>query len=210
MTRKQLNEINRGGNWRQGAASAFGGLGSMGNGGAMRVAPLGAYFADDLLRVVEQARVSALVTHTHPEGVAGTIAIAIAAAKAWQLRKVDSAERVVRLFEAVLEHTPESKVRRGLLIASQTPTTVPVEAVAKALGNGTLVTAQDTVPFAVWCAANRLDNYAEAITLTISAGGDCDTNAAIVGGIVALSVGRERIPAEWRKEKEPLLRIPNA
>ncbi|MGA3141961.1 MAG: ADP-ribosylglycohydrolase family protein [Verrucomicrobiota bacterium] len=210
MTRKQMNEITRGGDWRQGATSAFGSQGSMGNGGAMRVAPLGAYFANDLSRAVEQARASSLVTHTHPEGVAGTIAIAIAAAKAWQLREADSAERVVRLFEAVLEHTPESKVRRGLLIASQTPTTVPVEAVAKALGNGTLVTAPDTVPFAVWCAANHLDNYTEAITLTISAGGDCDTNAAIVGGIVALSVGRERIPAEWRKEKEPLLLIPNA
>ena len=65
MTRKQLDEINRGGDWRQGAASAFGGQGSMGNGGAMRVAPLGAYFADDLSRVVEQARASSLVTHTH-------------------------------------------------------------------------------------------------------------------------------------------------
>jgi ADP-ribosylglycohydrolase len=79
-----------------------------------------------------------------------------------------------------------------------------LEAVAKALGNGSLVTAPDTVPLAVWCAAHHLGNYAEAITITISAGGDCDTNAAIVGGIVALFVGRERIPAEWRKEKETL------
>jgi ADP-ribosylglycohydrolase len=87
---------------------------------------------------------------------------------------------------------------------------VPVEAVAKALGNGSLVTAPDTVPFAVWCAAHHLDNYVEAITLTISGDGDCDTNAAIVGGIVALSVGLERIPAEWRKEKEPLPFISSA
>jgi len=99
---------------------------------------------------------------------------------------------------------PRAKCGAGLLIASQTPATVPVEAVAKTLGNGSLVTAPDTVPFAVWCAANHLDNYVEAITLTISGDGDCDTNAAIVGGIVALSVGREGIPAEWRKEKELL------
>jgi len=39
---------------------------------------------------------------------------------------------------------------------------------------------------------------------TITAGGDCDTNAAIVGGIVALSVGYENIPAEWRQQKEQL------
>jgi len=40
--------------------------------------------------------------------------------------------------------------------------------------------------------------------LTISGGGDCDTNAAIVGGIVALSVGREGIPNDWLKAREPL------
>jgi ADP-ribosylglycohydrolase len=86
MTRIQMQEINAGGKWRDTAANAFGGQGSMGNGGAMRVAPLGAYFGDDLASCAEEARASALVTHTHPEGVAGAIAVAVAAAMAWQLR----------------------------------------------------------------------------------------------------------------------------
>jgi ADP-ribosylglycohydrolase len=204
MTRMQMNEIIRGGDWRQGAASAFGGQGSMGNGGTMRVAPLGAYFADDLPRIAEEARASALVTHTHTEGVAGTIAVATAAAMAWRLQEDDSPTRAAKLFAAVLDATPESKVRRSILIASQTPATIPVEAVAKALGNGSLVTAPDTVPFALWCAAHHLDNFVASLSLTISGGGDCDTNAAIVGGIVALSVGRNGIPVEWQKAKEPL------
>jgi ADP-ribosylglycohydrolase len=169
----------------------------------MRVAPLGAYFADDLPRIVEEARASAIVTHTHTEGVAGTIAVGVAAAMPWRLREDSSPTRMTKLFEAVLDSTPESKVRRGILIASQTPATIPVEAVAKALGNGSLVTAPDTVPFALWCAAHHLDNFAESLALTISGGGDCDTNAAIVGGIVALSVGQEGIRTDWRKEKEP-------
>ena len=58
----------------------FGGEGSFGNGAAMRVAPLGAYFADELDAVVEQASFSAEVTHSHPEGIAGAIAVAVAAA----------------------------------------------------------------------------------------------------------------------------------
>lgn len=204
MTRAQLNEITRGGDWRQGATNAFGGQGSMGNGGAMRVAPLGGYFADDFKRVVEEARASALVTHTHPEGVAGTIAVAIAAAVAWRSCKEPNTARIKQLFDAVLEFTPESKVRRGILIASQTPANVGVEAVAKALGNGSLVTAPDTVPFALWSAAHHLDDYVGAMKQTIVVGGDCDTNAAIVGGIVALSVGRDGIPSGWRRQKEPL------
>jgi ADP-ribosylglycohydrolase len=204
MTRAQLNEINRGGDWRQGAANAFGGQGSMGNGGAMRVAPLGGYFADDLKRAAEEARASALVTHTHPEGVAGTIAVAIAAALAWQTRNVPNDQRVKQLFDAVLEFTPEGKTRRGILIASQTPANVGTEVVAKALGNGSQVTAPDTVPFALWSAAHHLNDYVGAMKQTIIAGGDCDTNAAIVGGIVALSIGQNGIPLEWRKEKEKL------
>jgi ADP-ribosylglycohydrolase len=204
MTRAQLKEITRGGDWRQGAANAFGGQGSMGNGGAMRVAPLGGYFADDLKRVMDEARASALVTHTNSEGVAGAIAVAIAAAVAWQLRTASRDQRGKQFFDAVLAFTPESKTRRGIIIASQTPANIEVEAVAKALGNGSLVTAPDTVPFALWSAVQHLDDYLAALRQTIVAGGDCDTNAAIVGGIVALSVGREKIPTEWRQQKEPL------
>ena len=204
MTRIQLREIIHGGNWREGAANAFGGQGSMGNGGAMRVAPLGGYFADDFKRVSEEAASSASVTHTHKEGIAGAIAVAIAAASVWQSRNESKVTRIRQLFDAVMEFTPESKVRRGVLIASQSSPEIEIEAVAKALGNGSLVTAPDTVPFTLWCAAHHLDNYVEAVTRTILGGGDCDTNAAIVGGIVALSVGRERIPSDWQKNKEPL------
>ncbi len=204
MTRMQLNEINRGGDWRQGAANAFGGQGSMGNGGAMRAAPIGAYFADDLKRTADEARASALVTHTHPEGVAGTIAVAIAAASAWLTRNSLGDERRKQFFDAVLEFTPESKTRRGIVIASQTSPSIEIETVAKALGNGSLVTAPDTVPFALWVAAKHLDDYAASLKQAILAGGDCDTNAAIVGGIVALSAGRENIPTKWRQQKERL------
>ncbi len=203
MTRIQMREIMAGAKWRDTAAKAFGGQGSMGNGSAMRVAPLGAYFADNLVKCVDEAHASAMVTHTHPEGVAGAIAIAVAAAVAWQL-KCDPTERVRRFFDAVLNYTPESQVRRGILLASTTPGEVPVAEVARALGNGSLVTAPDTVPFCVWSAAHHLDNFKEALAQTIRVGGDCDTNAAIVGGIVALSAGRESIPAEWLKAREPI------
>jgi ADP-ribosylglycohydrolase len=176
----------------------------MGNGGAMRVAPLGAYFADDLPRCVDAARDSALVTHTHPEGVAGTIAVAVGAAMAWQLRDAPQTEFAQKFFAEILRLTPESKVRRGILLASQTPIEVPFQDVAKSLGNGSLVTAPDTVPFCIWMAANCPLQFAEAIGKTISVGGDCDTNAAIVGGIVSLSAGRASLPNEWLLAREKI------
>jgi ADP-ribosylglycohydrolase len=204
MTRIQMREIMAGAKWRETAANAFGGQGSMGNGGAMRVAPLGAYFADDLERCAEEARASALVTHTHPEGVAGAVAVAVAAATAWQLATETKIDRARRVFETVLRHTPESQVRRGILLASTVPPENPLEEVARALGNGSLVTSPDTVPFCLWMAAHHLGQFVQALGKTISVGGDCDTNAAIVGGIVALGAGRENIPAEWLKAREPI------
>jgi ADP-ribosylglycohydrolase len=176
----------------------------MGNGAAMRVAPLGAYWADDFGQLISEAENSARVTHSHAEGVIGTIAVAAAAAAAVKLKSEPANTRVKQFFETVLGHIPESRVRRGIVLAAQTPCDLEIDVVAKALGNGSLVTAPDTVPFCIWCAAHHLTDFVKAVAVAISAGGDCDTNAAIVGGIVALAVGRENIPAEWRKNREPL------
>jgi ADP-ribosylglycohydrolase len=51
-------------------------------------------------------------------------------------------------------------------------------------------------------AAHHLGHFVDALGKTISVGGDCDTNAAIAGGIVALSAGRAAIPSDWLKARE--------
>src|SRR5215475_8503781 len=76
--------------WRTEAAALFRGEGSFGNGSAMRVAPLGAYFADVPERIVEQASLSSLPTHTHPEAVAGAVAVALATGLACQMKNSDA------------------------------------------------------------------------------------------------------------------------
>ena len=205
MTRIQLREILMGEDWQATSAKAFGGQGSMGNGGAMRVAPLGAYFAEEPERAASEANASSVVTHVHPEGIAGTIATAVAASAAWQLRATEQTERPKRFFEEVLRLTPESQVKRKIMRAGQIPFDPDPTFSAKVLGRGDQVTAPDTVPFCLWVAAYPLDDYVEALAQTISVGGDCDTNAAIVGGIVAAGVGRDAIPADWLTAREPIL-----
>jgi ADP-ribosylglycohydrolase len=66
------------------------------------------------------------------------------------------------------------------------------------------VSAQDTVPFALWCAARHLSSYEEALWLTVSGLGDRDTTCAIVGGIVATYTGVESISHHWCADREPL------
>jgi ADP-ribosylglycohydrolase len=49
-----LRDLHRGQVWQERTRALFNGAGSFGNGGAMRAAPVGAYFADDLSQVVER------------------------------------------------------------------------------------------------------------------------------------------------------------
>jgi ADP-ribosylglycohydrolase len=63
------------------------------------------------------------------------------------------------------------------------------------------VSAPDTVPFALWCAARHLDDYVEAMWQTVSGLGDRDTTCAIVGGIVAAAGAG--VPSDWRASREP-------
>ncbi|MFE9745810.1 ADP-ribosylglycohydrolase family protein [Saccharothrix saharensis] len=186
-----LHRIRDGVPWREAAATAYRGEGSCGNGAAMRVAPLGAFFADDLDAVVTQAVRSAEVTHLHPEGIAGAVAVAVAAA-------VPGPE----LFDAVLDRLDDGQVRRGVEDARRLLGRTTAEA-AYELGNGSHSTAQDSVPFVLWVAATHPDDYRAAITACVEAGGDMDTTAAMVGGIVACRTG---VPGDWLARREPLPR----
>jgi ADP-ribosylglycohydrolase len=82
---------------------------------------------------------------------------------------------------------------------------VSIAPIVRELGNGSRITCQDTVPFCLWAAARHLDDYEAALVTTIRAGGDIDTNCAIVGGIVSLAVGRDGIPSDWIADREELV-----
>jgi ADP-ribosylglycohydrolase len=201
---RQLMGMAQGGDWRELSRSAFSGSGSFGNGAAMRIAPLGAYFADDHEALVEQTRLSAEVTHAHPEGIAGAIAVSVAAAWAWQWNATGGAEPAQNLLQTAAAFTPPGETRDGILKALDLPLDYWEHTAASALGNGSRIAAADTVPFCLWCAAAHLDDFAEALWTAIRVGGDMDTNCAIIGGIVALAVGAEGIPDEWTACRESL------
>ena len=195
---KVLSEIAAGDDYRIAAKRLFDGQGSMGNGGGMRSAPIGAYFCDDLDAVVEHATRSAAPTHAHPDGIAGAVAVAVATAR------VFAGERdPKRLLETVLERTPMGPTHEGIrrsigMLAAEHIT------VAAELGNGSRVIASDTVPFAVWCAATHLDDFVGACWSCVEVGGDIDTTCAMAGGIIVGAVGLAGIPEDWRMSREPL------
>jgi ADP-ribosylglycohydrolase len=201
MARQILRAIGEGMSWKAAARAAFGGQGSCGNGGAMRAPPIGAYFADDYERVVYEAKLSAEVTHAHPDGQTGAAAAALAAA--WMVReRKPASEAGHALIEFVLERIPQTDTHKRLKKALEIPLNYTPPMAARFLGNGTQVIASDTVPFCLWCAARHADNYVDALWATVSALGDRDTTCAIVGGIVAAGAEPDVVPAEWLKARE--------
>lgn len=198
-TGRMLRLVREGGDWRSLASGLFDGSGSWGNGAAMRVAPLGAYFADDPAEAARQAALSAMVTHVHPEAVAGAIAVAVAAAHA-----ASGPLPPGPFIDRVQEHVPPGKVHDGIAEARRMLTVADPETVAYFLGNGRQVAAHDTVPFTMWAAARHQADFERAVWATAAAGGDIDTTCAIVGGIIAAGTGHGSLPDTWLRATEPL------
>ena len=197
-----LTAISRGVEWRTAAGQLFDGQGSMGNGAAMRVAPLGGWFADDLDQAASQARLSAEVTHLHPDGIAGAIAVAVAAALAWQTSQSGASFSRSEFFAEVLARTPAGETRNGIETAASLPEGMWSHDAAGRLGDGSRILSSDTVPFCLWVAAGNMSDFTEGLWATVHVGGDIDTNCAIVGGILALAVGEEGLPSNWLKMRE--------
>jgi ADP-ribosylglycohydrolase len=197
VTHQILTEIARGGDWRALSAGAFDGVGSMGNGGAMRAGPIGAYFAGDLAMAAGQARLAAEVTHANVEGQAGAMAVAAA----WAAGAGTDPDA---LFGAVLDVVPASITRDTIERASSIAADVEVLDVVTQIGNGIQALAQDTVPFALWCVRHHLGDYESALWTAAAALGDCDTLCAIVRSIVVLVPGGAGVPEAWRARRERL------
>ncbi len=129
--------------------------------------------------------------------------MSVAAAFACKLNSTDFPSKSEFLGQ-IIPLVPDSEVKSKIIRAANLAEKTSVHSAAQILGNGTHVSAQDTVPFSLWCAAQHLNSYENALWFTVSGLGDRDTTCAIVGGIVALSAGRESIPSEWLKAREAL------
>lgn len=163
--------------------------GSKGNGSAMRDAVIGAHFGEEFSRhlqykpdfahIAREARLSAEVTHYHVDAIAGSIAVAVAAANA-------TYGIVEDFWRQILSYVPMGELRDRLEWVASRNADNNLE-VATKVGNGAQVLAIDTVPFALWQAHQALTRhltFASCIDSIIEIGGDTDTVAAIFGGIV--------------------------
>jgi ADP-ribosylglycohydrolase len=202
LTTELLHAFRTGGPWETLRRDVFGGLGSWGNGAAMRVPPLGAYWFDDLEHAASAAREQARVTHAHVEAAEGAAAVAVGAALAAASRGTPAPDSDSFLATIVGLIRP-GKVRDGLERAITMENASSADA-AKELGSGREVAAFDTVPFALWSASHNLSDYEGGFWSTVAGLGDRDTTCAIAGGVIGARVGVAGVPMKMRVVVEPL------
>lgn len=168
--------------------------GSYGNGTAMRAAPFGVYFRNDIHSLVAICKMDSAITHASDEAEAGSIAIGLAAAYA-----VNGETK--HLLGDLWNILPASKVRSTIYSLDsliESPYITPEQALRVI---GTKADVRQTVPAALYCFL-KFDNYHDAVLASIKAGGDTDTTAAVVGALFAAKYGMKVIDQSLIRDVE--------
>lgn len=148
--------------------------GSWGNGSAMRVSSVG-WLYDTIERTREVARITAEVTHNHPEGIKGAEATASAIFLARTGNsKAEIKKYIVDEFGYDLSRTLD-EIRPGYRHVESCQQTVPEALTAFFEGN----------------------DFEDVARSAVSLGGDCDTLTCIASGIAEAFYG---MPGEMKEE----------
>ena len=142
------------------ARNSVRGYGSYGNGSAMRVSPIG-FALDNLDDVLREAKLSAVVSHNHREGIKGAQAIASAT---YLAKSSESKEEIKRFIEKRFRYD------LGFTLDEIRPTYTFDSS------------CQRSVPQAIVAFLESSD-FEDAIRKAVSIGGDSDTIACMTGGI---------------------------
>ncbi len=145
---------------------------SFGNGSAMRVSPV-AWYAKTPQEVILLAKATADVTHNHPEGIKGAVAVAMAVYLAKNGAYKEDIKGYIQKYYYPLDFTLD-EIRPTYRFD---------------------VTCQGSVPQALE-AFFESENFEDAVRNAISIGGDSDTIAAITGSIAEAYYGMNQQETE--------------
>jgi len=186
---------------------------SAGNGAALRAAPVGIALGHDTPALVHDAALSAVITHADAMAVAATVGHAwlVARLASETPGRVDPAALVGELVQAVASvdepgqperdwHLREGKTSNPVRLADQMARVPeflgasPKEAIGF-FYNGAYVL--ETMPSALWCFLNYLDDPEEGVLTAVLAGRDADTVASITAAYFGALYGVDAFPDRW-------------
>lgn len=178
-----------------GIVTGYDGLPASGNGTAMRVAPLGLVYRNDLVKLMEYATQDASFTHNSMEPKIGSVAVALAVALL--ANRASNPQSVLwEICDVLSESVVLEKLKQAKFFLEQgtNPASMAQEAFATI---GTSGYVPETVGAAFFC-LGATNNFKDAVVMAVKAGGDTDTTAAIVGALAGTWYGLDGIPKEYR------------
>lgn len=184
-----------------GVSPASSGVFSAGNGPAMRAAVIGVAWGADRGRLVEMVQASSGLTHSDPKAFEAALAVAVAAHCARHERFDAPAAAFAtwaRAYRAVSPN-PATMAADIELLQQACAQQWSLQTLADRLGcaKGVSGYALHTVPAALYAWMLHAGDLREAVTAIVRCGGDTDSTAAIVGGIVGAGLGPDAVPADW-------------
>ncbi len=195
---KLLRRIRKGEHWSI-ANQAVYVNGSLGNGGAMRAAPVGLFYgAGDDKKLVQAVRSATLVTHAHPVGLDGAVVIGLTVALVCRDYPVQEIMKRLRLHIQTMDMHNRLAIAERFFHAEHP---VAPKQIAQELGNG--IRAQDSCVTACYIGlALRKAPFVDMLTYTREVGGDTDTIGAMAGAIWGAACGYQYLPEELLNQLE--------
>ncbi|CAH1405504.1 unnamed protein product [Nezara viridula] len=216
--RQILNSSNRSNSetdvWKP-AQQQFNGSGSLGNGGAMRIAPVALYCYSDYKLLLSTAEKCTKLTHTHKLGVNGALLQALAVQQSLmvdssqpldvdcfindlmaKMTEVEKANGNGTDNDIEMPYVEQLKIVKNLLMSEN----LDDEVVIDLLGNS--IRAQYSVPTALFCflraqkpieSIQTENKFRRTLQYSISLGGDTDTIASMAGAMSGAYHGLEYI-----------------
>lgn len=189
------------------AKNLFDGQGSLGNGGAMRIAPVVLFSYNNYDKLIHNAREVTEITHTHKLGINGAILQAIAIQQSLSLdpnEELDVSKFVddlINKMDKIEGDSSEYKDRLNIVksLLSEEGDDPNEKKVVEQLGAN--VTALESVPTAIFCFLRAqspikkmpiFNRLRRAIQYAITLGGDTDTIASMAGAIAGAFYGYEK------------------
>jgi ADP-ribosyl-[dinitrogen reductase] hydrolase len=163
----------------------------------MRSAILGVAIADPV-KLREFVRVNSRITHTDPKAEYGAFAIALAARSASEFTIVSGDNFLAQLTTCLGDEAAEfiELISRSIDSVKLGESTLQFAA-NLGLAKGVSGYVYHSVPLAIHAWLSNQHDFRSAIIATVECGGDTDSVAAMVGGIVGAAVGKDGIPVEW-------------
>lgn len=175
------------------------GVYSAGNGTAMRVAPIGAFFAHQPALLNAYVNASTLMTHTDNKAFIG--AKAIADVIAWIWRENLTVKPTITEFIALLRQVDSDTEWQALvdMIQQGLQQALNVDQFADLMGLNHGITGYiyHTVPMVLYAWYTHFGDFTQTLTSILNCGGDTDTTGAIVSALAGSVTGEKGIPLHW-------------